>query len=118
MDRPYSYEFSPLAEQDLNDIFDYISLELFSQQAAEQLIDVIQTAVEKVCDFPFSRPLLRNKVLREKGYRLLVVRNFNPAYDEAVTHFQSVYVITLPYSHKTHLSIASTQPSQSGQPQM
>ena len=44
--KPYSYEFSPLAERDLNDIFDYISLELLSPQAAEQLIDTIQTAVE------------------------------------------------------------------------
>ena len=78
--RPYKYDFSPLAEQDLSDIFDYISLELFSPQAAEDLIDNIQEAIENVCDFPFSRPLLRNKALRDKGYRLIVVRNFNIFY--------------------------------------
>ena len=78
--RPYNYEFSPLAEQDLNEIFDYIALELSALQAAVKLIDKIQEEVEKVCDFPFSRPLLRNRVLREKGYRLLVVQNFNLFY--------------------------------------
>jgi addiction module RelE/StbE family toxin len=78
--RPYSYEFTPLAEQDINDIFDYISLELASPQAAERLIDKIQAAVENVCDFPFSHPLLSNDVLRGKGYRIITVANFNLFY--------------------------------------
>ena len=78
--RPYNYEFSPLAEQDLNEIFDYIAWELSALQAAVKLIDKIQEEVEKVCDFPFSRPLLRDRVLREKGYRLIVVQNFNLFY--------------------------------------
>jgi len=76
--RPYSYEFTPLAEQDLNDIFDYISLD--SPQAAENLIDHIQKAVEAVCDFPLSRPLLTDKILRDKGYRIIGVKNFNLFY--------------------------------------
>ena len=78
--RPYSYEFSPLSEYDLNEIFDYLVSELFSPQAAEQLIENIQDAVERVCEFPFSRPLLTNTILRGKGYRLLVVQNFNIFY--------------------------------------
>ena len=78
--RPYSYEFSPLAEYDLNEIFDYIALELSSPQAAEQLIENIQTAVESVCEFPFSRPLLNNLSLQKKGYRLLTVQSFNLFY--------------------------------------
>ena len=81
MDRKqYNYVFSPLAEQDLNDIFDYISLELDSPQAAEQLINSIQDTVEKMCYFPLSRPLLTNKILKKKGYRLIVVKNFNIFY--------------------------------------
>ncbi|MCL2577642.1 MAG: type II toxin-antitoxin system RelE/ParE family toxin [Defluviitaleaceae bacterium] len=77
---PYNYVFMPLAEQDLNDIFDYISLELASPEAAEQLIDKIQCEVERVCEFPFSRPLLTDKILHSKGYRLIVVNNFNLFY--------------------------------------
>jgi len=76
----YHYEFSPLAENDLDEIFEYISLDLSAPKAALGLIDAIQAAVEDVCIFPFSRPLLKNKMLREKGYRLLVVKNFNLFY--------------------------------------
>jgi len=78
--RPYSYEFSPLAEQDLNEVFDYIATELLSPEVAENLINNIQDSVEKLCGFPFSRPLLKNKRLREKGYRLLIVQNLNLFY--------------------------------------
>jgi len=76
--RPYRYEFTPLAEQDLNDIFDYISLD--SPQTAETLIDHIQKAIEAVCDFPFSRPLLTDKILYDKGYRIIGVKNFHLFY--------------------------------------
>ena len=79
-ERPYKYEFSPLAEHDLYEIFDYIALEMYSPKAADHLIDNVQSAVEKVCEFPFSRPLLTNKALQRKGYRLLVVENFNIFY--------------------------------------
>ena len=97
--KPYRYEFSPLAERDLNDIFDYISLELSSLQAAERLIDDIQAAVEQVCDFPFSRPLLSNKILRKKGYRLLVVRNFNLFY---IVEGQMVIIRRVLYSRRNY----------------
>jgi len=78
--RPYNYEFSPLAEQDLHEIFEYISLELFAPTSADSLMDEMQSAVESLCDFPFSRPLLKDDTLRKKGYRLLVVRNYNIFY--------------------------------------
>jgi addiction module RelE/StbE family toxin len=74
--REYKYEFTPLAEQDLHEIFDYISLELSAPRAADKLIDNIQKAVNLACAFPFARPLLRNGVLKKKGYRLIVVQSF------------------------------------------
>ena len=72
--RPHNYEFSPLAERDLNGIFDYIAWELSAPQAAVKLIDKIQEEVEKICEFPFSRPLLRNRALREKVIAYLSYR--------------------------------------------
>jgi plasmid stabilization system protein ParE len=78
--RPYSYVFSSLAADDLNGIFDYITLDLLAPQAAERLIDSIQLEVENLCHFPFSQPLLNDRLLRKKGYRILVVQNFNLFY--------------------------------------
>ena len=48
--------------------------------AAEKLIDDIQEAIEGLCAFPFSRPLAKDLVLSRKGYRLLIVKNFNVFY--------------------------------------
>ena len=76
----YKYEFTPVAEQDIDDIFSYVSDELHSPQAADRLIDRIQEEVESVCDFPFSRSLLTDPLLRARGYRLIVVENFNLFY--------------------------------------
>jgi len=78
--RPYDYEFTPLAKQDIEEIFEYISYTLGSPQAADNLIDKIQEAVEKVCEFPYLRPLLTEKVLRDKGYRMIAVKNFSLFY--------------------------------------
>jgi addiction module RelE/StbE family toxin len=97
--RPFKYEFTPLAEQDLNDIFDYISIELSSPQAAERLINKIQAAVESVCDFPFSRPLLTNKTLRDKGYRLITVDNFYLFY---VIKNKSVVIRRVTYNRRDY----------------
>ena len=100
--RPYSYEFSPLAEYDLNEIFEYIALELSSPQAAGELIENIQAAVERVCEFPFSCPLLTNSVLRGKGYRLLVVENFNLFY---IVENQAVIIRRILYGSRDYKSL-------------
>ena len=81
MDRKkYSYRFSELANDDLLGIFDYISYELYSPQAASNLIDRIEEQIERLCDFPLSCALVQDTVLRAKGYRRLVVNNFNIFY--------------------------------------
>jgi len=97
--RPYNYVFTPLEEQDLNDIFDYISLDLSSPQAAERLIDSIQAAVEKVCEFPFSRPLIADKILRDKGYRIIMVANFNLFY---IVDSQTVVIRRVLYGRRNY----------------
>ena len=101
-DKAYSYAFSPLAERDLDEIFEYISLELSSPKAALDLIGSIQTAVENACVFPFSRPLLRDKVLRDKGYRLLVVKRFNLFY---VVEGQTVIIRRVMHGRRNYESL-------------
>jgi len=99
---PLKYKFMPLAEQDLNDIFDYISLELSLPQAAENLIDKIQSAVEKTCEFPYSRPLLSDKLLAKKGYRMIIVGNFNLFY---VIENQAIVIQRVLYGRRNYREI-------------
>ena len=98
----YHCVFSPLAEKDLDEIFEYISYELFAPMAALRLIDSIQAAVEDVCKLPFSRPLLKDRVLREKGYRLLVVKNFNLFY---VVEERTVIIRRVMYGRRNYESL-------------
>jgi len=100
--RPYKYVFSPLAEDDLDEIFDYITYDLLAPQAAERLIDNMQNAVEALCDFPFSRPLLKDSTLRKKGYRILVVQNFNLFY---VVEDQTIIIRRVLHSKRNFASL-------------
>ena len=97
--RPYHYQITPLAQQDMDEIFDYISFALSSPQASERLIDKIQAAVEQICEFPFSRPLLNDAVLRDKGYRLLVIDNYNLFY---IVKPETVVVIRVLYGRRDY----------------
>lgn len=64
----------PSAEQDLQDIVDYIN-EL-SPDAALKLYDDIVDGIGSLAQMPLRCPLLKSPVLRAKGYRVLVVHNY------------------------------------------
>ncbi|KKM11354.1 RelE/StbE family addiction module toxin [Clostridiales bacterium PH28_bin88] len=64
----------PSAEQDLQDIVDYIN-EL-SPDAALKLYDEIVDGIGSLAQMPLRCPLLKSPVLRAKGYRVLVVHNY------------------------------------------
>jgi len=64
----------PSAEQDLQDIVDYIN-EL-SPDAALKLYDEIVDGIGSLAQMPLRCPLLKSPALRAKGYRVLVVHNY------------------------------------------
>jgi len=64
----------PAAKQDLQDIIDYVN-EL-SPDAAHKLYDEIVEGVGSLSQMPGRCPLLKNPVLRVKGYRVLIVHNY------------------------------------------
>ncbi|MCL1975952.1 MAG: type II toxin-antitoxin system RelE/ParE family toxin [Firmicutes bacterium] len=97
--KPYGYKFTPLAEQDIDEIFAYISVGLSAPQAAVKTIDVIQAAVERICQFPFSCPLLNEALLRERGFRMLVVDNFNIFY---TTKDEIIVIMRVLYSRRNY----------------
>jgi len=64
----------PSARRDLQDIIDYVN-EL-SQDAALKLYDGIVEGISSLSKMPERRPLLKNPVLRVRGYRTLIVHNY------------------------------------------
>jgi addiction module RelE/StbE family toxin len=70
----YKLLIFPLAKQDLQDIVDYLN-EL-SPDVALKLYDEIVESIGSLSQMPERCPLMKNPVLRAKGYRVLIVHNY------------------------------------------
>ena len=72
----YSFKYSENAKKDLFNIFDYIAIDLSNIKAAENLFANIETAIDDLCTFPKSAPLMNNEYLSKKLIRKKVVDNY------------------------------------------
>jgi len=72
----YGLKFTPIAEEDLDEIYGYISTKLFAEMAAVNLMDKIENAIKRLARFPFSCSLVSDKHLKDRGYRRLIVDNY------------------------------------------
>ena len=72
----YTYRLTPSAVRDLQEIADYIALELCAPESAVVLLNDIEAAIEHSCDFPLSLPTIQDELLRMKGYRKIIVKNY------------------------------------------
>ena len=70
----YELLIFPSAKQDLQNIIDYVN-EL-SPDAAINLYDEIVKKIGTLSQMPLRCPLIKNPLLRAKGYRVLVVNNY------------------------------------------
>lgn len=83
----------PLAVQDLEQIFEYISIDLGNPTAGLKQINDFQMALDKVCEFPESCPVVKNEYVKDKTLRKLVVNNYIVFYRIRDNEIQVVRVI-------------------------
>lgn len=76
MESKYTIKFTAKAEWDLDEIYNYISIELSAEDAAINLMDKIQFGIMSLKDFPLSCSYVLDKPLRSKGYRKLIIGNY------------------------------------------
>jgi toxin ParE1/3/4 len=72
----YQLTYAPIAYDDLDEIFAYISTELLQPDAAMKLLTTIETAILQLPEFPYQYPISRDAMLAHKGYRMMPVENF------------------------------------------
>ena len=72
----YSYRITPLARQDLAEIKQFISEELYAPQSAKDLMPAFKKAFEGACRFPQSIPPVTDPKLCGKGYRKIIIKNY------------------------------------------
>ena len=80
MDIKYMLSIMPRAAADLDSIFTYITDELSSPKAAQNLMLKIENSFMRLRDMPESCPLCQDEILFAKGYRKLVVSNYVALY--------------------------------------
>lgn len=70
----YKLKIYPAAQQDLNDIVDYLNT--LSPDAAINYYDKIVEKIGSLMQMPERRPLLKDPQLKLRGYRTLIVDSY------------------------------------------
>ena len=76
----YELSILPLFEDDLNEIVDYITCRLRNPQAAENLIDEVERAIDERLDCAGSFEPYRSNRERRYPYYLIQVKNYTIFY--------------------------------------
>lgn len=72
----YAIKIAPKAFEDLDEIYSYISDELYNEVAADNLLENIATSIMRLKDFPFTCSFVMDEILKNKGYRKLIIQNY------------------------------------------
>jgi len=80
MEKKYKLKITQLAQEDLDEIFLYISENLHAPMAANNLMDEIENSIKSLCLFPYKSPLSIDIMLIQKGYRKLIIENYIALY--------------------------------------
>ena len=76
MQNSYQLKFTPIAEDDLDGIYRYISEHLVAPKAANDLMEDIEDSIIRLRDFPYSGSPVADDILSSRGYRKLIVKNY------------------------------------------
>lgn len=77
---PFSLLLTEKAYQDLDEIYSYIAENLQAEQAANRLIDKIESSIVRLKDYPQSGSYVLDDLLKSKGYRKLIIDNYLALY--------------------------------------
>ena len=66
----------PKAQEDLENIFSYIAIELVNSEAASDLKDKFEDKFNELLLFPLSYPRVKNKLIFQIDLRKCIVQNY------------------------------------------
>lgn len=96
-------EYSPRALKDLDEIWDYIENELCNPSAAQNTVEGIMDAVDRLAAFPESGAKVEFDNGLESGYRFVVFRNYLAFY--RLRPENMVYVDRVMYAGQDYMKI-------------
>lgn len=77
----FTLEITESAENDLDSIVEYLSIQLANPPAAIALLDEVSLVGEQLSDMPNSFPLCKDSRLAELGYHKAVIRSYIMIYE-------------------------------------
>ncbi len=72
----YEYDFTELAEADIDDILFYITNELCNPKAAADFADELEKRLDDICKSPKNGRLVVNEFLKREDVRRFLVDNY------------------------------------------
>lgn len=97
----YKVEHTELAEQDLDNILDYIAHALENPSAAASFADEVQSCYAHLEQMPQMYELCRNPHLRRLGYRKAIIKNYIMIYRISESN-KTVYVLRYFYGRRDY----------------
>lgn len=94
--------YSPLALNDLDEIWEYITEELMNPSAAENTVNGIMDAVEALADFPDAGARLVFDGDLDSGYRFVIYKNYMAFYH---TQNDMIYVDRVIYGKRDYMKV-------------
>ncbi|MDR3090655.1 MAG: type II toxin-antitoxin system RelE/ParE family toxin [Clostridiales bacterium] len=98
----YKVIISPLAKNDLHEIFSYISSVLYAGQAAQTLMAEIQEMILSIGENPHKFTISLDHILAEKGYRRAIVKKYVILYladeDKKIVNIVRVFYGSMNYA--------------------
>lgn len=95
----YKVYISPQAYRDIDETYEYISQELYSEKAANDLVDRIEASILSLEEMPERGAERKVGIYANKGYRQLFVNNYIIVY-RVDNSKKTVMIITVKYSHQ------------------
>jgi addiction module RelE/StbE family toxin len=72
----YKVKFTPLANEDMHKIYEYISSQLTAPMASENLMNDIEEKTRLLILMPYAYPFVADEKLKRQGYRKVVIKNY------------------------------------------
>ena len=95
----YSYKFTDISENDLDEIISYYIDELKSKQVASDFLSKLSKVIEDIRLFPNSGELVNNDLIMEKGIRKKYVDNYTLFYLPDKKE-KMIYILRIVYSRR------------------
>ena len=102
----YKVFYSPLSRRDLDEIYDYIAVELANPISAAEIVTDILDAADGLASFPDVGGIVRNVPFLACEYRFLPVRNYIVFYRLTDNH---IFVDRILYKKRDYARLLGLQ---------